>query len=123
MAPDASLRILRQLRAGPNAAGHLPTVADLDGDGRGEVVPGTLVIDDDGAVLWRAEGPSGTGGRLFHWIQAAHQQQPLQLHGAGPEFPQAGEILQLSAEVRTLSGQKRQKTEFAGAVAGGDQVE
>jgi hypothetical protein len=35
--------------------GHFPAVADLDGDGRDEVMIGHTLVDHDGEVLWRIE--------------------------------------------------------------------
>ena len=35
--------------------GHFPAVADLDGDGRDEVMIGYTLVDHDGTVLWRLE--------------------------------------------------------------------
>ncbi len=35
--------------------GHFPAVADLDGDGRDEVMIGYALVDHDGTVLWRIE--------------------------------------------------------------------
>jgi hypothetical protein len=32
--------------------GHYPAVADIDGDGRDEVMIGYTLVDDDGSVLW-----------------------------------------------------------------------
>jgi hypothetical protein len=53
VALDATLKTLWHVKADPTAAGHLPTVGDIDGDGRDEFLLGALLIDDDGAVLWR----------------------------------------------------------------------
>ena len=35
--------------------GHYPAVADVDGDGRDEVMIGYTLVDDDGKALWRIE--------------------------------------------------------------------
>jgi hypothetical protein len=35
--------------------GHFPAVADLDGDGRDEVMVGYTLLDHDGTVLWRLD--------------------------------------------------------------------
>ena len=37
--------------------GHFPAVADLDGDGRDEVMIGYTLVDHDGSLLWRIEVP------------------------------------------------------------------
>lgn len=36
----------------PSGVGHIPTVADIDRDGRDEVIAGEVAIDDDGELLW-----------------------------------------------------------------------
>jgi len=46
---------LRELWRFHGNTGHYPAVADLDGDGRDEVMIGYALVDDDGAVLWRIE--------------------------------------------------------------------
>jgi rhamnogalacturonan endolyase len=35
--------------------GHFPAVADIDGDGRDEVMMGYTMLDDDGTVLWQID--------------------------------------------------------------------
>lgn len=35
--------------------GHYPAVADLDGDGREEIMVGYTLVDDDGSVLWQID--------------------------------------------------------------------
>jgi len=35
--------------------GHFPAVADLDGDGRDEIMVGYTLVDHDGTVLWRID--------------------------------------------------------------------
>jgi len=52
VAMDAELNTLWELHANPHAMGHVPTVADVDGDGREEVLFGTLLADDNGKILW-----------------------------------------------------------------------
>jgi hypothetical protein len=55
VALDAELEILWEVRGDRHSMGHLPTVDDIDGDGRDEVIFGTLVVDDDGTVLWQKQ--------------------------------------------------------------------
>jgi hypothetical protein len=52
VALDASLNTIWRLPAKGIAMGHLPSVGDADGDGRDEIILGTLLADDDGSVLW-----------------------------------------------------------------------
>ncbi|MBN2024510.1 MAG: hypothetical protein JW809_17150 [Pirellulales bacterium] len=53
VALDASLDVLWRLDDEGNAMGHVPTVADVDGDGRDEVMLGRVLVDASGKVLWR----------------------------------------------------------------------
>ena len=52
VALDAELKALWRLDASPHAMGHVPTVGDIDGDGREETVFGTLLADAKGHTLW-----------------------------------------------------------------------
>ncbi|MBQ3669442.1 MAG: rhamnogalacturonan lyase [Clostridia bacterium] len=49
-----------------NQGNHSLSVADVDGDGRDEIVYGACVIDDDGSVLWSGQGFL-TDGRFSNW--------------------------------------------------------
>jgi hypothetical protein len=53
VALDASLNTIWHVKGEPADVGHLPSVGDLDGDGREEVLFGTTLVDDDGMLLWR----------------------------------------------------------------------
>lgn len=52
VALDPTLKTLWHLHTHGNAMAHVPTVGDIDGDGRDEIMVGTLLLDDDGKVLW-----------------------------------------------------------------------
>ncbi|HUT90516.1 MAG TPA: hypothetical protein VMY37_13525 [Thermoguttaceae bacterium] len=58
VALDCRLETIWHVEAEGGAMGHLPSVGDVDGDGRDEVILGTLLADDDGRVLWQKEAPS-----------------------------------------------------------------
>jgi len=58
VALEAGLKTLWHIEAEGGATGHLPAVGDVDGDGRDEVILGTLLADDDGRVLWQKEAQS-----------------------------------------------------------------
>ncbi len=53
VALDAKLKTIWHVEGEPTDVGHLPSVGDLDGDGRDEVLLGTTLVDDDGTLLWR----------------------------------------------------------------------
>ncbi len=55
VALDTSLKTIWHVSAERNAMGHLPSVGDVDGDGRDEIILGTLLVDDDGAAVWRVQ--------------------------------------------------------------------
>ena len=48
-----ALEPLWHLQTQPTGMGHIPTVADVDGDGREEIVLGETVVDHDGKILWQ----------------------------------------------------------------------
>jgi len=49
---DAELKTRWQLQASRHAMGHVPTVGDVDGDGRDETMLGTLLAGPAGQSLW-----------------------------------------------------------------------
>ena len=49
---DSSLNILWHIIGSRNSMGHIPTVADIDGDDYDEIVLGHTLADHDGKVLW-----------------------------------------------------------------------
>ncbi len=52
VALDAKLQAIWHLTADGKAMAHVPTVGDVDGDGRDEIVCGTLLADSGGKVIW-----------------------------------------------------------------------
>jgi hypothetical protein len=52
VALDADLHELWRLPADKHAMGHVPSVGDVDGDGRDEIIFGTLLADGAGRTLW-----------------------------------------------------------------------
>jgi hypothetical protein len=57
---DGELNILWHIAGDKHSMGHIPTVADVDGDGRDEVVLGHMLADHDGRTLWDK-------GKEFGW--------------------------------------------------------
>jgi rhamnogalacturonan lyase-like protein len=53
VALDANLKTIWQVQGEPTDMGHLPSVGDVDSDGRDEFLLGTTLVDDDGKLLWR----------------------------------------------------------------------
>jgi hypothetical protein len=44
--------MLWEIHASQHSMGHVPTVGDVDMDGREEVILGTLLVDENGKILW-----------------------------------------------------------------------
>ncbi len=55
VALDGKLETLWHVMTKGNAMAHVPTVGDVDGDGRDEIVLGTALIDEKGEVLWEKQ--------------------------------------------------------------------
>jgi hypothetical protein len=49
---DDSLNVLWHIAGTANSMGHIPTAADVDEDGKDEIVLGHMLADHDGTVLW-----------------------------------------------------------------------
>ena len=52
VALDAKLHTLLHLSLGRTSVAHVPTVADVNGDGRDEIVAGTALVGPEGKLLW-----------------------------------------------------------------------
>ena len=52
---NGSLELLWHLETRPTGMGHTPTVADIDDDGREEIVLGETVVGAKGTILWQQE--------------------------------------------------------------------
>lgn len=55
VALDSELRTLWRIRTGPHALGHGPTVADLNADGRDDLVLGHLALDHAGKPIFEKD--------------------------------------------------------------------
>jgi hypothetical protein len=49
---DDKLKVVWQMRGSKHSMGHVPTVGDVDYDGKDELILGTLMADATGKVLW-----------------------------------------------------------------------
>jgi hypothetical protein len=57
VALDAKLETIWHAKTKGNAMAHVPSVGDVDGDGRDEIVLGTALLDDSGKLLWEKQAP------------------------------------------------------------------
>lgn len=53
VALNHELEIRWQLNLRPTAVGHIPTIADIDGDGKDEIILGETVLNPDGTIRWQ----------------------------------------------------------------------
>lgn len=53
IALSPSLELRWHIRSHPDAIGHIPTVGDVDGDGREDIVLGRILAASSGKVLWQ----------------------------------------------------------------------
>ena len=86
---DASLKVLWHIAGGKHSMGHIPTVADVDADGKDEIVLGHMLADHDGRVMWDR-------GEEFTWhadttavadlVGDGGRQVVLSVCGVGPAY-------------------------------------
>jgi len=53
VALNDNLEVLWEIRGNRHSMGHVPTVGDVDGDGREELILGTLLADEKGKTIWQ----------------------------------------------------------------------
>lgn len=58
VALDAGLNTLWHVSAQPTTVAHVPTVGDVNGDGRDEILAGMALLDADGKILWHKAAPN-----------------------------------------------------------------
>jgi hypothetical protein len=84
---DRTLQTIWHVQGQPTDAGHLPTVSDVDGDGREEIVLGTTMVDDDGRVLWRKQAKNHADcTAVFRPFDATSQAVLISICNSGPAF-------------------------------------
>jgi hypothetical protein len=84
---NAELETLWHLQADPTAMGHLPTVGDIDADGKDEIALGTTLVDDDGHVMWRkSAGQHADCTDIFCPTPAASQAVLVSICNTGPAY-------------------------------------
>ncbi len=87
VALDAKLKTLWDVAAEPNDMGHLPSVGDVDGDGRDEIVLGNLLADDDGTELWRKAARSHADcTAIFRPLPNSARAVLISICNTGPAF-------------------------------------
>ena len=86
VALDAKLNTLWHVKADRNAMGHIPTVGDVDGDGREEIIVGRMLISAIGQVVWQRDAKSHADcTAIFDW-SATEKAILISICGTGPAF-------------------------------------
>ena len=87
VALDAALETIWHVPAEKTDMGHLPSVGDVDGDGRDEIILGTLLVDDDGSTLWRAEARNHADcTAIFQPFDKPERAVLISICNSGPAF-------------------------------------
>lgn len=87
VALDGALNTLWELSCEPKAMGHVPSVGDVDGDGRDEVILGTTLVDDDGTVLWQKDaGNHADCTAIFQPAAKPEKAVLISICNTGPAF-------------------------------------
>ena len=87
VALDAKLNTIWHVRAGPTDTGHIPSVGDVDGDGRDEVLLGTRLLDDDGSSLWLKSARNHADcTAIFQPFETAERAVLISICNSGPAF-------------------------------------
>ena len=93
---NAKLEILWEIHGSAHSMGHIPTVGDVDMDGREEVVLGTLLADEEGRILWEKEVERHADCAIFADVHpSAGQEVLMSICSTGPVFCMSakGEVL------------------------------
>jgi len=87
IALDANLDTIWHVQGEPTDMGHLPSVGDLDSDGRDEFLLGTTLVDDDGKVVWRQPAQNHADcTAIFKPLGSPSQAALISICNTGPAF-------------------------------------
>lgn len=107
---DSQLKERWHIEGTSNSMGHIPTAADVDNDGKEEIVLGHMLADEDGRVLWDK-------GQEFTWhadtteaaalMNGPEKQILISVCGVGPVYclDVAGHILWQKSREEVSHGQ------------------
>jgi hypothetical protein len=93
---DAKLNTLWEIHGSQHSMGHVPTVGDVDMDGRDEIILGTLLADEEGKVLWEKKVERHADCTMIADVHpAAGREVLMSICSTGPAFCMSanGEVL------------------------------
>jgi hypothetical protein len=93
---STKLETLWEVQGSPHSMGHVPTVGDVDMDGRDEIILGTLLTDEEGRILWEKKVERHADCTMIADVHpAAGQEVLMSICSTGPAFCMSatGEVL------------------------------
>jgi hypothetical protein len=96
VALDDKLEVLWEIQGSRHSMGHVPTVGDIDSDGKSELVLGTLMIEGEGNILWEKEVDRHADCTVISDVHPAEGQEVLiSVCSTGPAYCMSakGEVL------------------------------
>jgi hypothetical protein len=96
VALNKELELLWELSGNEHSMGHVPTVGDVDMDGRDEIILGTLLADEEGKILWEKKVERHADCTVIADVNPSVEQEVLMsICSTGPVFCMSakGEVL------------------------------
>lgn len=117
VALDAALETIWHRKAQKNAMAHVPTIGDLDGDGREEIIVGTTAMDENGKVLWEKKALNHADcTAIFDLSPQPGKAVLIGICNSGPAYC-------MSADGRTIWEKTRQEVSHGQGVWAGNFIE
>ena len=117
VALDAQLHEMWRLPASKHAMGHIPSVGDVDDDGRDEIIFGTLLVDESGREVWQKEVDRHADCTAIADVHPAPGRELLvSVCSTGPAYC-------LAADGRVLWEKTRQEVPHGQGIWAGDFIE
>ncbi|MHC4166414.1 MAG: rhamnogalacturonan lyase family protein [Planctomycetota bacterium] len=96
VASNDELEVLWEIRGNKHSMGHVPSVGDIDEDGRSELVLGTLLADEKGNIVWEKKVDRHADCTVIADVHPAEGQEVLiSVCSTGPAYCMSakGEVL------------------------------
>jgi enterochelin esterase-like enzyme len=121
VALDDKLEVLWEIQGSKHSMGHIPTVGDVDSDGKDEVILGTLMADGKGKTLWEMKNDRHADCTTVADVHSSLGKEVLiSICSIGPAYclSAKGEILWKKTQQEVPHGQGIWAGNFIGEEAG-----